>query len=599
MLTGLDDRAIVASGTARDDRRMNRRGKTAMLAATVLLGGAGTAYAAFTTEAGSPYPVGGGAGADPLNLYAGDVSGDGRPDVITMNGTASTVSVFLRQPGGGFAPESGSPIPVTSAPSGVALGDFDGNGLQDLAVSGFGGGAVTLLRRQPGGGFASVQTSVGEVLGGIAAGDFNQDGKLDVAVTETNDNAIRILSGNPSDSTGQTPFILDQTIPASGTGQIAAGDFNGDGHADVAAVQRSGGDVIVALGLGNGRFQPPASVPVGSDPVDIVAADFNRDGHADFAVTNAAPGTVTVMERNAANDGFAAAPGSPVAVSAAPVGITAADFDLDGLTDLAIAANSSAAQVVRNTAGGFVADPAIAMPTVLQNGAAAADFDGDGRPDLAISERNNSTFSVLLNPAPAAPPTPTSTATPTATPTPLPPPVAGKTVNAARKSGTVKFRRPGTSTFVTLAADAQIPVGSTIDTRNGRITLTAAQGKGKTASADFFDGLFKLTQTKGSKPATTLALTEALSCPKAKKASASAAAKKKKTRKLWGSGHGRFTTKGSYSAATVRGTEWLVQDTCTTTTTRVKKGVVAVRDNVKHKTVIVRAGKRYVARRRR
>src|SRR4051812_39064433 len=141
---------------------MKRRGKAAMLAATVLLGGVGTAYAAFTPE-GSPYPVGG-TNADPLNVYAGDVSGDGRPDVITMNGTASTVSVFLRQPGGGFAPESGSPIPVTSAPSGVALGDFDGNGLQDLAVSGFGGGALAVLRRQPRGGLAPLPALLDGVL---------------------------------------------------------------------------------------------------------------------------------------------------------------------------------------------------------------------------------------------------------------------------------------------------------------------------------------------------------------------------------------------------------------------------------------------------
>jgi hypothetical protein len=174
--------------------------------------------------------------------------------------------------------------------------------------------------------------------------------------------------------------------------------------------------------------------------------------------------------------------------------------------------------------------------------------------------------------------------------------VAGKTVNAARRSGKVTFRRPGSKKFVTLTADAQIPVGSVIDTRKGRITITAAQGKGKTAAADFFDGLFKLTQTKGSKPATTLTLTEKLSCPKRK--TASAAAKKKKSRRLWGSGHGRFTTKGSYSAATVRGTKWLVQDSCTTTTTRVTAGVVSVRDLVKRKTIIVRKGKRYVAHRR-
>ena len=246
-----------------------------------------------------------------------------------------------------------------------------------------------------------------------------------------------------------------------------------------------------------------------------------------------------------------------------------------------------------NASGAFTRDPPIALAGSPQ-AVAAADFDGDSRPDLAVSQHMNNTFSVLLNPAPPAGPGPS----PTPTPTPLPTPVAGKTVNVAPKSGKVLVRRPGSSRYVTLTQAAQIPVGTSVDTRAGRITITAAQGKGKTASADFYDGLFKLTQTKGSKPVTTLALTEKLSCPRGKSASA-AAKKKKKSRKLWGDGSGSFRTRGQYSAATVRGTKWLVQDNCTSTLTRVSRGAVTVRDLVKHKTVIVRAGKRYTARAKR
>ena len=147
---------------------------------------------------------------------------------------------------------------------------------------------------------------------------------------------------------------------------------------------------------------------------------------------------------------------------------------------------------------------------------------------------------------------------------------------------------------------AHIPTGSTIDTRRGRIAITAAQGKGKTASADFYDGLFTLTQTKGSKPVTTLTLTEALSCPKSgAKASAATVSKKKKTRKLWGDGSGSFRTRGQYSAATVRGTRWLVQDSCGKTLTKVAKGVVEVQDFVKRKKILVRAPKSYTAKQKR
>ena len=179
----------------------------------------------------------------------------------------------------------------------------------------------------------------------------------------------------------------------------------------------------------------------------------------------------------------------------------------------------------------------------------------------------------------------------------LPPPVAGKLVNAAPKRGTVRIKLPGRKRFRRLSGPEQIPVGTTVDTRNGRVTLVAAQNKtGGTATADFYDGLFKLLQGKGSKPITTLQLVEKLAC--ANRGNASAAAKRKKKRKLWGDGSGRFRTKGSYSSATVRGTKWLVQDRCTSTLTRVVRGRVTVRDFVKHKTVILRTGKRYIARRK-
>jgi hypothetical protein len=178
-----------------------------------------------------------------------------------------------------------------------------------------------------------------------------------------------------------------------------------------------------------------------------------------------------------------------------------------------------------------------------------------------------------------------------APPPELPPPVAGKTVNAFTARGTVRVRRPG-GRFATLGPGEQIPVGSTVDTLKGRVTLVAAGDQ----TATFYDGIFKLGQSRGAKPLTTLRLVERLRCGGGR---ASAAAKRKKKRRLWGDGSGKFRTDGQYSSATVRGTRWLVQDGCTSTTTRVTEGSVSVRDKVRRKTVIVRAGKQYVARRKR
>jgi hypothetical protein len=546
----------------------------AALAAVLLLVGAASAWAAFVTE-GSPYTV----GDDPLSLNAADFNGDGRPDVATINGTSSNVSVFLREAGGGFAQEAGSPFAVGSGPSGAAVGDYNGDGRADLAVSSFVAGSVSVLLRQPGGGFAlegGLAIALGTRISAVAAGDFNSDGRLDLAATQNDGNQVMLLLRNAPN----TGFSAPVQFPTGATPvAIAVGDYNGDGLADLAIANRSGDSATILLRVPGGTFSSEAAVPVGDDPIGIVAADFDGNGRADLAVTNAAPGTVSAFLRRPSNDGFTAEP--PISVSASPVGIAAADFDRDGRPDLAVAANAGAVEILRRNAGsGFTRDQSIPLAGAV-NDVAAADFDGDSRPDLAASSYTNATadtFSVLLNPAPA-----------------LPPPVAGKTVNVEPVSGTVKIKRPGRKRFVKLTAEAHIPVGSSIDTRRGRISITAAQGKGRKASADFYDGLFKLTQTKGSKPLATLTLTERLSCA----GKASAAAKKKKKRRLWGDGKGHFRTKGRNSAATVLGTKWLVEDRCDRTVTRVARGRVSVRDFVKKKTVTVRAGKRYTARAKR
>jgi hypothetical protein len=179
----------------------------------------------------------------------------------------------------------------------------------------------------------------------------------------------------------------------------------------------------------------------------------------------------------------------------------------------------------------------------------------------------------------------------------LPPPVAGETVNASLSRGTVKVKVPGSSDFFVLQDGQQLPMGTTFDTTRGRVNIRADQGHGvANKKAWFYEGIFKVNQTKGKKPLATLTMTGKLQCGGNGKASA--AAKKKKKRRLWGNGKGRFQTKGKRSAATVVGTKWLVEDRCDSTLTKVARGKVKVRDFVKHKTVLVKQGHQYIARAR-
>jgi hypothetical protein len=210
-----------------------------------------------------------------------------------------------------------------------------------------------------------------------------------------------------------------------------------------------------------------------------------------------------------------------------------------------------------------------------------------GQPASAVAFRQFS-----IGTPPQATPTATQTPAPTAVPAQAPTPVPQKDATG-KPSGTVLIKQGGK--FVPFDPSKPIPDGAEIDVKKGKIELTAVLTPGgKPQKATFYDGVFKL---KLGKKTTDLTLSEPLApCGKGK---AGAAAKKPKTRKLWGDGSGSFRTRGQYSAATVRGTQWLVQDSCAGTLTQVKKGVVSVFDQVKKKTILLKAGKKYLAKPRR
>jgi len=170
----------------------------------------------------------------------------------------------------------------------------------------------------------------------------------------------------------------------------------------------------------------------------------------------------------------------------------------------------------------------------------------------------------------------------------LPPPVSGETVNVSESRGRVRIKLPGSDEFFELEDGQQVPVGSTFDTSKGRVNLQAAGSQ----RAWFYQGVFKLGQKKGRKPLSTLTLTGKLNCGAGNQANA--AARRKKKRRLWGDGRGRFRTKGRHSAATVVGTKWLVEDRCNGTLTKVVKGRVTVRAG--KRTIRLRAGRQFFAR---
>ena len=158
------------------------------LAAVFLaLAPASASAASFVPGLGSPYPV----GVAPFGVVPTDFNGDGATDVAVVNGTSSTLSVYLRQ-GSGFVQETGSQFPL-NGPNFAASADFNADGRPDLAVANYAGDYVT----HPAAHADGVRRWKGRSIpadgpGAIATGDFNADGRPDLAVTHYDTGGVTV-----------------------------------------------------------------------------------------------------------------------------------------------------------------------------------------------------------------------------------------------------------------------------------------------------------------------------------------------------------------------------------------------------------------------
>jgi Ca2+-binding RTX toxin-like protein len=173
----------------------------------------------------------------------------------------------------------------------------------------------------------------------------------------------------------------------------------------------------------------------------------------------------------------------------------------------------------------------------------------------------------------------------------------------APTTGTLQMSPAGIVRRVPLQDKVVLPLASIVDAVAGTVKVTSAPTTRKLESVTLERGAFDITQTRAKLALTQFALQggDFSGCPTAAGRRASAAAGKKSStrtvRQLWASGKGSFRTKGRYAAATVRGTSWQTIDRCDGTLTKVKKGAVSVTDLIKKKTVVVKAGASYLAKR--
>jgi protein involved in polysaccharide export with SLBB domain len=320
----------------------------------------------------------------------------------TSGGDAVLGTGVLGSPNVAFLNPS-SPATVSN-PGLIATGDFNGDGIPDLAVASTSGGAMTIVLGNGDGTFTTTPTvpSLSTVPAGIAVGDFNGDGKLDLAVLvygaggETGTGNVDIFLGN-GDGTFQSALVS----PATGDepAGIAVGDFNQDGIPDLAIPNKGSDTVTVLLGNGDGTFTATAVSPAtGQQPFEITVGDFNGDGMPGLAVGNEG-GLVTILLGN--GDGtFTAAPVSPT-IGTGAFGLVAVDFNGDGIPDLAVVNTNNPQSyvllLIGEGHGTFRSGATVATAGYEPQSMVVGDFNGDGVPDLAVTDELASSGSSSYN----------------------------------------------------------------------------------------------------------------------------------------------------------------------------------------------------------
>jgi len=332
-------------------------------------------------------------------LAAGDLTGDGKIDLAVPVTYASQLSLLFGTGSGTFKPFSTITLPTNA--NAVAIGDFNNDHKNDIALVNFGGGDTISILLNAGSGTFPTNTQYNTAGSGyaIATGDFNNDGNLDIVVTGEESNNISVLLGNGA---GAFPSFTTYTAGSLPMG-VSVGDFNHDGFLDIAVANYGSSSVSVFINKGDGTFMPQVTYSTGGNPISVAVGSFRGNGVLDLAVaTDQAFGGLAILLGN--NDGtFQKAVTYDTLNNA--YSIVAGDFNNDGKLDVAVTiVNSGNPGFITimpgNGDGTFGAGVTLTTGSV-PSGLVVADFNKDGGLDLATA--NGSTIgdigsaSVLLN----------------------------------------------------------------------------------------------------------------------------------------------------------------------------------------------------------
>ena len=359
-----------------------------------------------TTASAQQFQLGAtyGVGTEPQTAVFADFNHDGKLDVATVDFTSEDVSILLGNGDGTF--QSARQFATTEDPAALVVGDFNRDGKLDIALVQYGFGVTGQLAIFLGNGDGTFNAGAAYTLNlpyDVTTADFNGDGILDLAVADNGDNAVYVFLGN-GDGTFASPVSYKAPLPE----RVLAVDLNGDGHPDLAVLAYCGpnpklcphGAVQVRLNTGSGSFGKPRYFSTGVGPDGIAAADLNQDGKMDLVVANnnfQSTSTVSILFGKG-NGTFKRAVN--YSVGAGPAGVAIADFNGDGLPDIAVAniGDATLSILFGEGKGKFGGTQSFAFNSgSAPISVAAAQLRSNHGPDLAVALDYANQVAILLN----------------------------------------------------------------------------------------------------------------------------------------------------------------------------------------------------------
>jgi hypothetical protein len=296
-----------------------------------------------------------------------------------------------------FGMELSFAAPVSYAsdlkPYAIATGDFDRDGDIDIAVVNELDSTVLIFRNDGTGVFQRQEVGVktAEYPTGTAVADFNHDGIDDFVTADYHGNSVSVMLGSGQGTEyALSPSTSYPTVAGAETSTLAVGDLDGDGNIDVVAANPQAHSISVFLGRADGTLRSGTTIPVGmpdSEPYSVAIADYDSDGVADIAVADNRSTTVILQHGN--GDGtFTVDPVQPMIGGGASFIMIARDMDQDGQLDLVVSnRGSDSVSILRSRGDGTFREPFVAELDMMSGpySVAVADFNLDGVPDVVTA----------------------------------------------------------------------------------------------------------------------------------------------------------------------------------------------------------------------